>query len=567
MEHRATINEEKWRNGMTICEKLMRPDLRNLAPYSSARMEARGAAAIALDANENPFPSFGAWAEACGGNRYPEPQPAALRARLAALWNVAPERILQTRGSDEGIDLLIRLFCRAGEDEILICPPTFGMYEVYAEIQGARVLRAPLREKDGHLDLPAIEKTATENTKLIFIPSPNAPMGHAMRVADILELAKRRDGQSLIVIDEAYVAFSDAPDGFVPHLKEIPNLVILRTLSKAQALAGERFGAVIAPPDIIARLQQIQAPYPLPQSTIKIVGEALSPAGTIEASTRIALLKSERERLRRLLKDSPAVKRIYSSEANFLLIEVSNPDAALAFLARYGVRVRDRQSTVPNALRISVGTPEENDILLKAFGVDVLPPATSPRLAALQRSTKETKIDLVVDLDNPSLQRIETGIGFFDHMIAQISQHGGFGLALFCKGDLQTGQHHTIEDCGLALGSALKKALGDRHGIGRYGFTTPLDEALAEAVIDLSGRPYAELNGAFPKGFVGDMEAEMVPHFFESFAASLGAAIHLTVKGDNSHHCVEACFKAVGRALRSALKREGDGIPSTKGVL
>jgi histidinol-phosphate aminotransferase len=220
---------------MVWLNKLMRPDLQSFAAYISARTETPFAASIVLDANECPWPPFGKMAAECEYNRYPDPQPTALCQRLAAVYDVQPEQILLARGSDEGIDLLMRLFCRAGEDQILICPPTFGMYKVYADVQGAEVLKVPLRP-DGQLDCPAILKACTQKTKLFFIPSPNAPMGHMMQREDILTLCKARAEQSLIVIDEAYIEFSSKPEGLLTELKDYTNLVILRTMSKSASL-------------------------------------------------------------------------------------------------------------------------------------------------------------------------------------------------------------------------------------------------------------------------------------------------------------------------------------------
>jgi imidazoleglycerol phosphate dehydratase HisB len=185
------------------------------------------------------------------------------------------------------------------------------------------------------------------------------------------------------------------------------------------------------------------------------------------------------------------------------------------------------------------------------------------------RKTNETDISVRVNLDDPSQTKIETGIGFYDHMLEQISKHGGMGLTLSCEGDLHIDAHHTVEDTALAFGSALKQALGDKAGIGRYGYIIPMDETQAQVAIDLSGRPAAVFRGEFPTDHVGDFPVEMCPHFFESLAQNLGAAIHIDVKGDNSHHMIEACFKGVGRALRPALGIAGSSteIPSTKGTL
>jgi len=190
-----------------------------------------------------------------------------------------------------------------------------------------------------------------------------------------------------------------------------------------------------------------------------------------------------------------------------------------------------------------------------------------PRRASTQRYTNETRIKVEVNLDSSGNNSINTGIGFFDHMLDQVSAHGGFSLNLQCQGDLEIDEHHTVEDCALALGETLDRALGDRRGIGRYGFVLPMDESLAEVAVDLSGRPVLVFEAEFPRDFVGGMSTEMVRHFFASLSQSLGAALHLKVRGENTHHMVEALFKGMGRALRPALARQGSALPSTKGVL
>ena len=190
-----------------------------------------------------------------------------------------------------------------------------------------------------------------------------------------------------------------------------------------------------------------------------------------------------------------------------------------------------------------------------------------PRQASVRRDTNETQIRVEVDLDASGGSEISTGIGFFDHMLDQIAAHGDFRLLLNCKGDLEIDEHHTVEDCALALGQALDKALGQRRGIGRYGFVLPMDESLAEVAIDLSGRPAFEFTADFPRDMVGGLSTEMVSHFFASLSQSLRCALHLKVSGENTHHMVEGLFKGVGRALRPALARQGTDLPSTKGVL
>lgn len=189
------------------------------------------------------------------------------------------------------------------------------------------------------------------------------------------------------------------------------------------------------------------------------------------------------------------------------------------------------------------------------------------RRAQLVRETNETRVEVRVNLDAALPLQIATAIGFFDHMLAQLARHGGFALELSCRGDLDIDEHHTVEDCALALGAALRRALGSKAGIARYGFLLPMDEAEARVALDLSGRAFAQFSGRFPRETVGALPTELVPHFFRSLAEALGAAIHVSVTGENTHHMIEACFKGVGRALRQALRREGTELPSTKGVL
>jgi len=190
-----------------------------------------------------------------------------------------------------------------------------------------------------------------------------------------------------------------------------------------------------------------------------------------------------------------------------------------------------------------------------------------PRTATVERRTRETEISATVDLDAETPVNIGTGIGFFDHMLEQIARHGGFSLTLACKGDLQVDEHHTVEDVALVLGEALRTALGDKRGIGRFGFLLPMDETEAQISLDLSGRAYLVFDGTFRRPEVGQLPTELVPHFFRSVADSLGANLHIAVRGENTHHMVEACFKGFGRTLRQAIARTGHSLPSTKGML
>jgi imidazoleglycerol-phosphate dehydratase/histidinol-phosphatase len=190
-----------------------------------------------------------------------------------------------------------------------------------------------------------------------------------------------------------------------------------------------------------------------------------------------------------------------------------------------------------------------------------------PRAAAVHRRTRETDIRVAVDLDSEAEPRAKTGLGFFDHMLEQLGKHGGFKLDVQCTGDLHIDEHHTVEDVALTLGQALREALGDKRGIQRYGFLLPMDEADAEVSVDLGGRPFLVFEAQFARDRVGDLPTELVPHFFRSLAETLGAAIHVRVRGENTHHMVEVTFKAVARTLRQAFKRQGDELPTTKGTL
>jgi len=191
----------------------------------------------------------------------------------------------------------------------------------------------------------------------------------------------------------------------------------------------------------------------------------------------------------------------------------------------------------------------------------------SDRVADITRNTSETGISVSVNLDSAAPVAVDTGIGFFDHMLEQIARHGGFSMKVACSGDLEVDEHHTVEDTAICLGTALRAALGNKFGIDRYGFLLPMDESAARVALDLSGRAAFRFSGEFPRDSVGELSTEMVVHFFRSLADSLGAAIHLEVTGENTHHMVEACFKSVGRALRQAIRREGSDLPSTKGTL
>ena len=354
---------------MEEISRLVRPDVYAMKPYSSARTEGSQHARIYLDANENPYPPYPATEHEEGYNRYPEPQPAVLLERFAALYGIGADRLFLSRGADESIDLLVRAFCAAREDGILVTSPTFVMYETAAQIQGAFVHRVPLlgvAEGAPRLDVDGVLAAQRENpgVKLIFVCSPNNPLGSLMARDDVLRLADELFGRALVVVDELYVDYSGAPS-LGADVAAHPNLVVLRSVSKEYSLAGERCGATVADPEVIAVLTRIMAPYSLSVSSVRAVAAALSPQGIEHGRRNIALLRDERERVRRELTSSPLVLEVLPSDANFLLVRVPDAGLLVKTLESAGIKIRDRNAVLPGAVRISIGTPAENDELLR----------------------------------------------------------------------------------------------------------------------------------------------------------------------------------------------------------
>jgi histidinol-phosphate aminotransferase/imidazoleglycerol-phosphate dehydratase/histidinol-phosphatase len=369
---------------------------------------------------------------------------------------------------------------------------------------------------------------------------------------------------TIIVADEAYIEFADQ-ESLADQACQVENLVVLRTLSKAFGLAGARVGCLIGTEELVALTAKALPPYPMPVPSIQAALAALAPSKRMLQAERVSEAKAARDGLAEKLRESPLVRSVRNGGGNFVLLEVEDAPALAKKLQQLGVRVRFRPNVSQGAVRLSVGSPDENAAALAALAVPNAQKST--RRAEVIRETNETKIAVAVDLDRPAPRKIETGLPFFDHMLDQIAAHGGFSLILSCEGDLEIDAHHSVEDCAIALGQALYQALGDRRGIGRYGFALPMDEAEGQALIDLSGRPYGIFEGDFSGSHIGDYPTEMTPHFFRSLAEHLRAAVHVKVTGENDHHKVEAAFKVVGRALRQAIAKEGDVLPSTKGVL
>ena len=347
---------------------LVREDLRSFAGYKSARTEALQGD-IWLNANES------AWANpadtTASSRRYPDPQPVALRDTLAALYGCDTSQLLIGRGSDEAIDLLVRALCNPGRDAVVITPPVFGMYAVSARLQGAPIIEVPLRDSENALsaDLQGIGDAALQgNAKLVFLCSPSNPAGSSIALTDIEALAARLAGKSLVVVDEAYAEFSDQ-ESATTLLARHSNIAILRTLSKAHALAAARIGVVIAGPELIDVLRRCQAPYPVPTPCAELVLAGLSSAAQAKTREHIALVKLERARLHAALANTAGVLRVYPSQGNYLLVRFVNAESAFRALLAAGVVVRDQRAApqLGDALRITIGSPEQNDRLLAAL--------------------------------------------------------------------------------------------------------------------------------------------------------------------------------------------------------
>lgn len=338
---------------------LARAEIRAMAPYSSARMEASGGTVL-LNANESAWPPAGA--DEASWNRYPDPQPAALVSRLALLYGVRDDQLLVGRGSDEAIDLLVRAFCRAGRDAVLISPPTFGMYAVSARIQDAAVIEVPL-DAGFALDAAGLLDAVTPAVKLVFVCSPNNPTGGVVAI-DVLEaLAKALQGRALLIVDEAYGEFADTASA-TGLLDRYDNVCVLRTLSKAWALAGARIGSLLASAQVIALLRRIIAPYPLPTPCVDAALAALADEAT--ARGRIVDVLAERARVALSLAGYPGVREVLPSRANFLTVRFDDAGRVYADLLARGIVVRDvrRYPGLADALRITIGRTEENDQVL-----------------------------------------------------------------------------------------------------------------------------------------------------------------------------------------------------------
>ena len=330
---------------------LVRPNILRLKPYSSARDEFTGRGEVYLDANENPFGIH---------NRYPDPHQRALKAELARQRGVRAEQIFVGNGSDELIDLTFRIFCRPGVDRVLTTPPTYGMYRVSAGINDAEVVQVPLRT-DFQLDLPAIEAhLSNPNLKIVFLCSPNNPTGNLLRTEAIERILRRFPG--IVFIDEAYADFTDQPS-WTTRLSEFPNLLVSQTMSKSYGLAGARVGLGFASAKIMELLRRVKPPYNVNALSQTAALATLRDRERYE--TERTTLLTEREKLQKILPEIEGIRHVFPTDTNFILFQVDAPDAVYQALIERGVIIRNQSGKIPGALRLSVGTPEENRVMIE----------------------------------------------------------------------------------------------------------------------------------------------------------------------------------------------------------
>jgi histidinol-phosphate/aromatic aminotransferase/cobyric acid decarboxylase-like protein/imidazoleglycerol phosphate dehydratase HisB len=444
---------------------------------------------------------------------YPE-----LVAAIAAYAGVGAENVVLGAGADDLILLCARAFAGPGDCVAIADEPTYPLFRIAAELAGAEV---------GSAD-PAVT----------FCCRPNNPTGALGPLLDARPL----------VVDEAYWEYA----GMTAVELIEDGVVVLRTFSKAFGLAAARVGYALADAETAAELNSRQAPQSVSAASAALALAALSDPPDV------TLQVEERDRMARALRALGLDP--LPSWANFLFVPLDEPELAGEALLRRGLVVR----VFPEGIRFSVRDPADDDLLLEgladALGRPVPVAAADGRRTRAVRATAETRMRVRLALDGAGRVRVATGAGLYDHFFEQLAFHAGFDLVLEGVGDLETGEHHTVEDAALALGEALDRALGDRRGIARYAdAVVPMDDALARASIDLGGRAWAELSLERDPG--------LAEHALRSFAQAGRLALHLETNGRDEHHVAEAAFKAVGRALRGAVRREGAAIPSTKGSL
>ena len=531
---------------------LARPLAEGFAPYVWARAASQVAAAQGLsaaevmrfDANVPPLPGVPAipLGESFARlNEYPEGTYGELREAAAGYAGVDPEEVVIGAGADDLIGLVARTFLAPGRTAAVQLP-TYPLYAIASRIEGAEVVDVPL------------EAAALDGIDVVWVCNPANPTGELVEPEAIAELARSLP-DTVVVVDEAY--FEYAGRSIVPFVREVPSLVALRSLSKAFGFAALRVGYAVAARDVAGELDRRRAPAPVSTPAARIAAAALRDP-VLDVESEIA----ERERMRdALLAAGFACAR---SHANFVYVPVEDAPVLAERLEAQGLVVR----RYADAIRITPRLPAENDRLLAALGVAAEPSAA--RSALVVRTTAETALRVSLSLDGRRRSRILTGVGFLDHLLAQLAFHGGLDLEVIAGGDVEVDEHHTVEDVMAAVGIALREALGGREGLTRYGAATvPMDEARATAAVDLVRRPHAEIRLAFTGDRVGGLALTLLPHALERFAIEAGCTVHVDAAGEDDHHVAEAAFKALGRALGQACSRDtaATGAGSTKGAL
>ncbi len=541
-------------------------------------------------------PQFFAALDAKEWQRYPDAS--ALAASLAVKLNVDPARMVITAGGDEGIDRAIRRALRGTRRKVLTHAPAFDMFPVYTQNAGGEFVG--INWLDGDFPTDEFLRQIDADTALVILVSPNNPTGRVIpREAWGIILNRTGKLQIPVLADLAYTEYAAASPA--EQLLKDPQVTIVRTFSKAWGLAGLRVGYLIAPNQQTAdELRAMGGPFPVSGVSLGLAQLALETQSELMRQ-HVLLTQRLRDGLSELLLAVGA--QPLPSEGNFVLARWNNAlqvaDTLRAKniwvrtfapphpLADHWVRITcpetwDQLKRLQQALGLhstslgnafaptkELSTSDESPVELQPTICDPKSSAAASRTARVERTTKETTIELSVALDGQGLVDISTGLGFFDHMMTALGHHARFNLQLNCRGDLHVDDHHTIEDCGLALGTALDRALGDRRGIRRFGYAyAPLDEAVARCVIDLSGRAFSFVDLHLVRETIGSVATENLTHFFQSLAQNLRCALHLEIiSGQNDHHRAEAAFKATALALRQAVKQIHREIPSTKGIL
>jgi histidinol-phosphate aminotransferase len=444
---------------------------------------------------------------------------------------VEAEEIVVGAGADGLIALAARTFLGPGRSAF-VRRPTYSLYAIASGIEGAELT-----------DDPAA-------AAVVWVCNPNNPTGELVEPTEIAALARSLP-DAAVVVDEAYFEYGGKT--VVPLIQQAPNLVAIRTLSKAFGLAALRVGYAVASPEVARELDRRRDPAPVSAPAARIAAAALrDPRLDVEETV------AERERMREAL--TAAGFDCPPSAANFVLLRGAGDRADE--LEAQGLVVR----RVRDGIRVTVRLPAENDLILAALGA--APATTARRSALVVRLSAETALRIALALDGQGRVRAQTGIGFFDHLLAQLGFHGGLDLEVVAGGDLDVDEHHTVEDVLAALGGALGQALDGRTGVRRYGAATvPMDEARATAAVDLVRRPHAEVALGFRGERVGGLPLTLLPHALERFAIEAGLTLHVESAGEDDHHVAEAAFKAVGRALREACSLDGAAPGSTKGAL